>query len=65
MSIKSITTDEGDIEKLSTYLSVRGNGMLQIPVKNDIPAGRYKISLTFTNEGRSQDVNDCFTIIVK
>ena len=65
VSIKSITTDEGDIEKLSTYLSVRGNGMLQIPVKNDIPAGRYKISLTFTNEGRSQDVNDCFTIIVK
>ena len=31
----------------------------------DIPVGRYVISLTFSNEGYSKDVDNCFTIIVK
>ena len=65
VSIKSITSEQGDVEKLKACLSVRGNGMFQVPVKNDVPAGRYKISLTFTNEGRSHDVDDCFTIVVR
>jgi hypothetical protein len=66
MSIKSIVAEQGgDAEKLKAHLSVRGNGMFSVPVINDIPVGRYKISLNIQNEGYSQDLNDCFTIIVK
>lgn len=46
-------------------LKVSGDGTFSMPVYSDVPVGRYRISLTFTNEGYTQDVNDCFTIIVK
>lgn len=66
MSIKSIVAEQGgDAEKLKAHLSVRGNGIFTVPVMNDVPVGRYKISLNIQNEGYSQDLNDCFTIIVK
>ena len=66
MSVKSIVAEQGgDAEKMKEYLSVRGNGILSVPVINDVPVGRYKISLKIENEGYSRDVNNCFTIIVK
>ncbi|MEQ2912181.1 MULTISPECIES: hypothetical protein [Butyricimonas] len=65
VTIKEIKTTAGNADKLADYLTVRGNGILEIPIKHDIPTGRYLISLTFSNEGYSKDVNDCFTIIVK
>ena len=63
--VKSITSEGGDADKLAACISVRGNGVLSVPVENDVPRGRYSISLNFWNEGWSKDVNDCFTIIVK
>ena len=65
VSIKSITTDLGNAEKMWEVLKVSGDGTFSMPVYSDVPVGRYRISLTFTNEGYTQDVNDCFTIIVK
>lgn len=63
--IKSITSEDGDIAKLQECIRVRGDGTFEVPVINDIPVGRYVISLNFTNEGWSKDVDNCFTIIVK
>ena len=63
--VKSITSEGGDAAKLAAYISVRGNGVLSVPVDHDVPRGRYSISLNFWNEGWSKDVNDCFTIIVR
>ena len=63
--VKSITSEGGDADKLAACISVRGNGVLSVPVENDVPRGRYSISLNFWNEGRSKDVNNCFTIIVR
>ena len=65
VSIKSITTESGDAEKMWEVLNVSGDGTFSMPVYSDVPVGRYQISLTFTNEGYTQDVNNCFTIIVK
>ena len=65
VSIKSITTELGNAEKMWEVLKVSGDGTFSMPVYSDVPVGRYRISLTFTNEGYTQDVNDCFTIIVK
>ena len=64
-SIKTVTSDVGDVGKILEFLTVRGDGTLSIPTRHEIPVGRYKISLTFENEGYSKDVDDCFTIIVK
>ena len=64
VSIKDIKTDVGDVELMRKYLKVSGNGTFTLPVYTDIPIGRYVISLTFTNEGYTRDVDDCFTIIV-
>lgn len=64
-SIRDVKTDVGDVSKLLEYLTVRGNGVFSIPVENDIPVGRYTISLTFTNEGYTKSVEDIFTIIVR
>ena len=55
----------GDAGKLKAVLTVKGDGMLNVPCHHDIPVGRYVISLTFSNEGYSKDVDNSFTIIVK
>ena len=65
VSIKSVTSNDGDAGKLKAVLTVKGDGMLNVPCHHDIPVGRYVISLTFSNEGYSKDVDNCFTIIVK
>ncbi len=65
VSIKNIVTLGGNAVKLWECLSVRGDGSLIVPTHHDIPTGRYVISLNFSNESYSKDVNDCFTIIVK
>mgnify|MGYP006874103298 CR=1 FL=1 len=63
--IKSITSTDGNVGKLSDCISIRGDGTISVPVKNEVPIGRYIISLNFSNEGWSKDVNECFTIIVR
>lgn len=66
VTISKVTTDSGNVGTMLKLLTVRGDGTLQLPTHiNDLPAGRYVISLDFTNEGYSKNVNDCFTIIVK
>ena len=65
VSIKNITSTSGDASKLWDVLTVRGDGTFEIPLHHDVPAGRYVISLNFSNEGYSKGVDDCFTIIVK
>lgn len=65
ITVKSIYAIQGDAKKLEACLSVRGNGVLSVPIVNDVPIGRYIISLNFSNEGYSKDLDNCFTIIVK
>ena len=65
VSIKGVTSRDGDSEKMKAVLTVKGDGMLSVPCHHDVPFGRYIVSLTFSNEGYSRDVDDCFTIIVK
>ena len=65
VSIKEIKTTAGNAVKMREYLKVYGDGTFEVPLKHNIPIGRYVISLNFSNEGYSKDVEDCFTIIVK
>ena len=66
VQIKEVKNDDGNSEVMSEVLTVRGDGMLKLPTDiSSIPTGRYVISLNVYNEGYSQDVDDCFTIIVE
>lgn len=65
VSVKDIQTMTGVASEMWKYLKVYGDGTFEVPLKHTIPVGRYLISLNFTNEGYSKDVNDCFTIIIK
>lgn len=65
MDIKAVSTDAGDVDLLLKELTYLSNGVFQLPLYNNVPVGRYDISLTFHNEGYSKDLDNCFTIIVK
>ncbi|AUP80178.1 hypothetical protein [Flavivirga eckloniae] len=61
--VKSETTF--DLEKFKEEVTVRGNGVIQVPLNNTIPPGSYLISLKVDNEGYSDIVPDVFTIIIE
>lgn len=65
VDIKNVTTDVGDVDRLLEELTLLSSGVFSIPLHNNIPVGRYVISLTFSNEGYSKDLDNCFTVIVK
>lgn len=64
--VKSVVAVEGEgAEALKACIKVRGDGTIEVPAKHEVSVGVYRISLTFTNEGYSRDLDDCFTIIVE
>ena len=64
--VKSVVAVEGDgADALKACMTVRSDGTIEIPAKHGVSIGVYRVSLTFTNEGYSKDLDDCFTIIVK
>ena len=66
VTIKSIHEENGgDVTAALEQIKVYGDGTFEVPVMHTIPVGRYVISLNFSNEGYSKDLDDCFTIIVK
>lgn len=54
-----------DRREIASSVDVKGGWNVKWSLVIDIPVGRYVISLTFSNEGYSKDVDNCFTIIVK
>lgn len=62
--IKSIESVDGNPEIMKKELKVRGDGTFILPAFIRSPVGRYRISLTFSNEGYSKDLDRIFTIIV-
>lgn len=67
IKIESIRTegDQADGERLKQVIKIIGEGVFEVPYENDIPEGKYHISLRISNiSGLSEVVTDCFTIIV-
>ena len=65
ITIRQVTTTDGDKVAFLKEVTVRGNGAFDIPVYNNIPAGTYQISLQVENEDHSAILEDIFTIVVK
>ena len=61
----TVFTAENGAEALKACMTVRGDGTIEIPARHGVSIGVYRISLTFTNEGYTRDLDDCFTIIVE
>lgn len=53
-------------EKLKNMITIRGSsGVMTIPFDHGLSAGRYKVSLRFSNEGWTKDLKDVFTFIIE
>lgn len=64
--VKSVVAVEGDgADALKACMTVRGDGTIEIPAKHGVSVGVYTVSLTFTNEGYSRDLDNCMTVVVK
>ena len=65
MSIYSVKSDDGNIEKFLEETNVRGNGTFDVPFENEIPAGTYTVSLKVENEDHCGILRDIFIVIVQ
>ena len=65
MKIYAVRTEEsGDTAKFLAETKVRGDGTFDIPFDNEIPAGKYIVTLKVENEGYSAILTDIFTVWV-
>ena len=58
-------SEGGDAAVFRKELTVRGIGVMQVPLKFNAPKGRYLISLEAYNEDHSSEMRDVFTFIVE
>lgn len=65
LSIRNISSSDGDVNSMWKYLTIRNDGTFMIPLNHEIVAGRYQVSLGFKNEGYEKFKDDLFVIIVK
>lgn len=66
VTIHNVTSsDGGDVAVFMKEAMLRGNGAFVVPVENNIPVGRYVVSLQLKNEGHSAVLNSFFTVIIK
>lgn len=63
--IANVRSSDGDAQKMLDELIIRGGGVFNLPLENDVPVGHYLISIRIYNEGYSFIKNDVFTIIVE
>ncbi len=67
-SIKSISSENGEGEKMKKYLKIRGDGVFYLypfDTYNDIPVGEYRISIIIENDNDRREFDNVFKIIVK
>lgn len=58
-------TEGGDASVFRQEITVRGIGIMQVPLKFNAPKGRYLISLEVYNEDHTAELKDIFTFIVQ
>lgn len=63
--IVEVTSAVGNAILFRNLLKIRGAGRMELPVKAEIPEGRYVVSVGVSNEGYSGVVERAFTFIVE
>lgn len=60
------TESEGaDADAMKAVCRINGGGMFSIPLKNDIPIGKYVMSIKISNDGNVHECRNIFNIIVE
>lgn len=57
-------TEGGDEEAFMKEVTIRGGGIMELPLQNSVPPGKYLVSLKVHNEDYSALLPDRFTFIV-
>ncbi|MDO5665129.1 MAG: hypothetical protein Q4G63_07725 [Bacteroidia bacterium] len=55
----------GDAAIFKKYLTIRGAGLMELPLYSKVPSGKYLISIKAYNEGYEAIIKDAFTFIVE
>lgn len=64
--IHEVKSTDGDVAAFMKYLSVMGGGRLVVTWEDEqVPSGRYVVSIEISNEGYTKIVEDAFTFIVE
>lgn len=65
ITIHSVRTDgAGDIAKFLKSTVLRGNGQFDVDFENEIPIGKYIVTIKVKNEGYTEILDDVFTVEV-
>lgn len=67
-SIENVTSPDAGKEAVQSFLeelTIRGGGVMEVPVKNKLLQGTYRVSIRLTNPGYSQILENAMTFIVK
>lgn len=66
LTIHEVKTEGGgDVAAFLKYTTLRGNGQFDVDFENEIPVGKYIITIKVENEGYTSILKDIFTIEVK
>lgn len=64
--IAGVTASEGgNADAFRKELSIRGMGIMEVPLRTAAPKGKYVVSVKVTNEGYSHTLKDVFTFIIE
>ena len=58
-------SDGGDAEIFKKEITVRGGGVMELPLHTVLPKGRYVVTLKVSNDGYSELLSDIYTFVVK
>ena len=63
VSVKA--SEGGDAEIFKKEITVRGGGVMELPLYTELPEGRYVVTLKVSNDGYSELLSDVYTFVVK
>ncbi len=63
VSVKAL--DGGDAEVFKKEITVRGGGVMELPLYTELPVGCYVVTLKVSNDGYSELLSDVYTFVVK
>lgn len=58
-------SEGGNAEAFMKEISVRGAGIMELPLYHSVPEGKYTVTLKVRNEGHSAILEEIFTFVIQ
>ena len=65
LEVRKTLDPEEDAEIFKKEITVRGGGVMELPLYTELPEGRYVVTLKVSNDGYSELLSDVYTFVVK